>query len=225
MKFSQLTLSFYLILYFNCSAQESVELNKFSFAMRGKYLFLPGWENVSWQTYSIGGELFLGKYHALGIDFDGYKSKWRNEVGDMDELKAYEFLKRTSIYIDYKFVYPLREDFSIYAQLYTRTNGKRKEWNEKAETYTLQSMADTNYFQEGVNGTFADYGLGIGGKWYFNGGNSGLDFSLNLYRRFGSYEQRIYSTSEGWNIIQKAEPTAVFFYFRVTFFYHFLRFK
>lgn len=206
-------------------AQESKEYSKVSFSIRGKWLYIPGWEDVSWRSYSYGGEFFIGKHHAIGIDGDGYQRHWRNEEGSSDVLIAMEVTKRTSIYLDYKYIHPFNEQLSLYGQLYSRLNGKRKEWIEKSTNYQFENPESENYLKGTAKGTFTDFGLGVGGKWYFNGGNSGLDFSINVFRRFGNFVETRYSNATGWTSYQVNESPKVFCYIRLTFFYHFFRFK
>ncbi len=219
----------FLILFwvFNHSihAQESDEYSKISFSIRAKYLYLPGWENVSWRSYSYGGEIFIGKHHAVGIDGDGYQIHWRNEEGSTDVLIAMEITKKTSIYLDYKYIQPFNEQFSLYGQLYSRLYGKRNERIEKSDDYQFEDPESENYLKETTKGTFTDIGLGVGGKWYFNGGSSGLDFNINMYRRFGSFVETNYSKTVGWTTNRVDESSKVFCYIRLAFFYHFLRFK
>ncbi|WP_341907145.1 hypothetical protein [Fluviicola taffensis] len=203
-------------------AQESGnEYSKISFSIRAKYLYLPGWENVSWRSYSYGGEIFIGKHHAIGIDGDGFITRRRWETGEYDDLIAMEVTKRSSVYADYKYIHPFNEVFSLYGQVYSRFLGKRTDWYEDAENDTL---IDPNYLLETKRGTFTDFGIGIGGKWYFNGGNSGLDVSLNAYKRFGSYTETVYSPTNGWST-NDIDNSTVSAYLRVAFFYHFFRFR
>lgn len=211
----------YLIV-FESTAQKS-EYSKFSFSIRAKYLYLPGWENVSWRAYSYGGEIFIGKHHAIGVDGDGFITRRRWEAGQYDELIAMEVTKRSSIYADYKYTHPFNDVFSIYAQVYSRFLGKRMDWYEKSGTEN-DTLTDPNNLLETKRGIFTDFGIGIGGKWYFNGGSSGLDFNLNVSKRFGNYMENAYSPTNGWST-NEVDESRVSVYFRVAFFYHFLRFK
>ena len=218
-------LGFLFLITQESSAQESNEYSKVSFSIRGKWFYLPGWENVSWRSYSYGGEIFIGKHHALGIDGDGFQRHWRNEEDSTERLIAMEITKRTSIYLDYKYIQPFNEQFSLYGQLYSRIQGKRTEWMKKSDDYSFENPNDEIYLKATTRGTFTDVGLGIGGKWYFNGGSSGLDFNINMYRRFGSFVETDYSKTAGWTSNHINESSKVFGYIRLTFFYHFLRFK
>lgn len=221
-----LLLAFLFLIPRESVAQETNEYSKVSFSLRAKYFYLPGWENVSWRSYSYGGEIFIGKHHAIGIDGDGYKCLRRWEDGTDDErLIAMKVVKRSSIYLDYKYIQRLNEVFSLYGQVYSRLLGKRMNWNEDGGEYEFKDPKSENYLLETKRGTFTDFGLGIGGKWYFNGGNSGLDVNLNIYKRFGSYQETIYSIiSDSWSTNQ-VDDSKVSGYLRVAFFYHFLRFK
>jgi hypothetical protein len=105
----------------------------------------------------------------------------------------------------------------LYGQLYSRIYGKRTKRIEKADDYQFEDPESENYLQETAKGTFTDFGLGLGGKWYFNGGNSGLDF--------GSFVETNYSTTVCWSDNRVDESSKVFCSVRITFFYHFFRFK
>lgn len=207
-------------------AQESNEYSKVSFSIRGKWFYLPGWENVSWRSYSYGGEFFIGKHHAIGIDGDGFETHRRWETGEDDNLVAMEVTKRTSVYADYKYIYTFNEFFSLYAQIYSRFLGKRMFFYDRpSNKYQYFDPIDPNTLLSKTEGTFTDFGLGIGGKWYFNGGNSGLDLNINMYRRFGDFTETYYSSETGQTDYQINESSKVFGYVRLSFFYHFLRFK
>jgi hypothetical protein len=94
-----LLLAFLFLFPRESKSQEAKEYSKVSFSIRGKWLYIPGWENVSWRSYSYGGEIFIGKHHAIGIDGDEYQRHWRNEEGSTDVLIAMEITKRKSIQI------------------------------------------------------------------------------------------------------------------------------
>ncbi len=201
-------------------AQES---SKVSFAIRGKWFYLPGWENVSWRYYSYGGEIFLGKHHAIGLESDGFETHRRWEAGEYDNLVAMEVTKRTGIVADYKYLLPFNEFFSLYGLVYSRFLGKRRYWLEKSTEEEAPEPPDPNALLTTNSGTFTDFGAGLGGKWYFNGGSSGLDVSLNVFKRIGSYRETV-RTENGW-VVSNITDSPVSMYLRISFFYHFLRFK
>lgn len=202
---------------------DAQEYSKVSFSIRGKWLYLPGWENVSWRSYSYGGEIFIGKHHAIGLDNEGFETHRRWEAGEYDDLVAMEVTKRTALYADYKYIQPFNEFFSLYGQVYSRFLGSRRYWLEKSAQEGAPEPPDPNALLTTHSGTFTDFGLGLGGKWYFNGGNSGLDLNVNVYKRTGSYKETV-RTESGW-AVSEVTDSPVSMYLKVSFFYHFLRFK
>lgn len=207
-------------------AQESDEYSKVSFSIRGKYLLGGFLEDLYWRGYNYGGEIFIGKHHAIGIDGGVFRT--RREEDDYSEVAMYsDITRRSYIYMDYKYIYPFDKEFSLYGQIYSKFLGKRMDWKEKTD-YDFGDSTDLAFLDETARGTFTDIGLGVGGKIYFGESNFGFDFSLNVYKRFEKYNQTDYTYSEGdgweWNSSQiKESPVAL--YLRISFFYHFLRFK
>ena len=74
-------LKFYLLLIFfsvvvnsTFYAQQDSSKSKISFALRGKYLVAPGWEDMSWRMYSFGTELIYNNHHCLGFDAGVFRS-------------------------------------------------------------------------------------------------------------------------------------------------------
>lgn len=223
---SLLAVILYLIPFVSKAQESKSEYSKVSFSIRGKYLLGGFLEDLYWRGYNYGGEVFIGKRHVVGIDGGVFRT--RRERDDDQEVAMYsDITRRSYMYMDYKYIFLLDKEFSLYAQVYSKFLGKRMDWSEKTD-YDFGDSTDLTFLNATARGTFTDIGLGVGGKIYFGESNFGFDFSLNVYKRFEKYNQTDYSYSEGdgweWNSSQiKESPVAL--YLRITFFYHFLRFK
>ncbi|MNX84139.1 hypothetical protein D3C86_1159240 [compost metagenome] len=223
---NSLLFGFLFLLPLEPSAQESGTYSNISFSIRGKYLLGGFLEDLYWRGYNYGGEIYIGKHHAVGIDGGVFRTR-RERDDDKDAAMYSDITRRSYIYLDYKYIYPFNNQFSLYGQVYSKVLGKRMDWSEKAD-YDFGDSTDLTFLEGQGRGTFTDIGLGVGCKFYFGESNFGFDASLNVYKRFEKFNQTNYVYSEGdgweWNSSQiKESPVAL--YLRMTFFYHFLRFK
>jgi hypothetical protein len=204
-------------------AQESGnEYSKISFSLRGKYIVFGILEDTYWRAYSYGGEIYIGKHHAIGID--GEVFRFRSEMDDSDDQAMYsEITRRSYIYVDYKYIYPFNPEFSLYGQLYSKLLGKRMDWIRK-EDYEYETPVDLSFMDETKRGTFTDIGIGIGAKFYFTDLNLGADVSVNVFKHYYSTIATNYSDVDGWSTEEFKEPLFPV-YIRMNLFYHFFRFK
>lgn len=221
-----LLLAFLFLIPYESTAQEFGWYSKVSFSIRGKYLLGGFLEDLYWRTYHYGGEVFLGKHHAIGIDAGVFRT--RRERDDDNEVAMYsDITRRSYIYLDYKYIYPFNQGFSLYGQVYSKVFGKRKDWSEKTD-YDFGDSTDLTFLNGSATGTFTDIGLGVGCKFYFGESNFGFDFNLNVYKRFEKYNQTeyVYSEVDGWEWnSSQINESPVALYLRTTFFYHFFRFR
>lgn len=220
MRFLFIYLCFFVQLISRAQDHSNVEPSKVSFAIRGKYLVGGILEDMYWRSYNYGGEIILGKHHAIGVD--GGMFRTRNENDDSVDVAMYSGIeRRTYIYADYKFMLNLKPQIVLYAQVYTKLNGKMWHWSEVYD-YDFKSK-DLTYLQATSRGNFTELGGGIGTKIYFGTSNFGFDANLNIAKRFGAFTSSNYDGNGNWDYITYDE-TKMKAYLRISFFYHFNRF-
>lgn len=179
-------------------------------------------EDLYWRAYNYGGEVFIGKHHAFGVD--GGVFRWRFEEDDSNDRAMYsDITRRSFVYVDYKFMYPINTNLTLYAQAFSKLHGRRMDWSVKYD-YDFDPNKDLNFLNATGRGKFVDYGGGIGMKYYFDLSNFGIDVNLNVFKREGKNTFSHYSLTDGWYTTDVSE-NQVSAYMRVTFFYHFFRFK
>lgn len=203
-------------------AQKTNEYSEVSFSLRGKYFLFSVGEDIFWRAYSYGGEIYIGKHHAIGVD--GGVFRLRNEIDDSDDKEMYsDITRRSYVYVDYKYIHPFSPRFSLYAQVYSKLFGRRMDWKEKYD-YEYKTPVDLTFLQETTRGTFTDVGIGVGGKFYFTDLNLGLDLSVNLYKHYYKNVATNYSEETGWST-EDLKEVIVPVYVRLNLFYHFWRFR
>jgi hypothetical protein len=214
---------FCLVIAFKSQAQDYaiVEPSNVSFAIRGKYLLGGILEDLYWRAYNYGGEVIIGKHHAIGIDGGMFRTRFEND-DSVDVAMFSEIERRTYIYLDYKFMLHLNPQVVLYAQVFSKLNGKMWQWDEPTD-YDFKS-ADMTYFKETSRGNFSELGGGFGTKIYFGTSNFGFDANLNIAKRFGSFTSSNYDGNGNWEYSTHDE-TKLKAYLRISFFYHFYRFK
>lgn len=207
----------------NSQAQEVsiAEPSKVSFAIRGKYLLGGILEDLYWRSYNYGGELILGRHHAIGIDGGMFRTRHEND-DSVDVAMFSEIERRTYLYADYKFMVNIKPQIVLYAQVYSKLNGRIWQWDEPTD-YDFKS-ADMTYFKETSRGNFSEVGGGFGTKIYFGTSNFGFDANLNIAKRFGTFTSSNYDGNGNWDYTTYDE-TKMKAYLRISFFYHFKRFK
>jgi len=199
-------------------AQQDSSQSKISFALRGKFLVALGWEDMSWRMYSIGTELIYNNHHCLGFDagvfrsFRQYDDEFDNPIDDYTDRRSY-FL------VDYKYCFPINDEWSIYLNSYSKFNGK---YTSKLHTYISDESAIA-FDQLYAKGVYADLGVGAGFKVYFGFSNAGFDASINVGKRFESYDVYSYDEDNVQSINKHVSDDRTIMYLRINFFYHFFR--
>ena len=102
---------------------------------------------------------------------------------------------------------------------YSKFNGK---YTSKLHTYISEESAiASDQFQ--AKGIYTDFGCGAGVKIYFGLSNAGFDASLNVGKRYESYDQYDYDEDNVQFVDKHVSESHTMLYLRVNFFYHFLR--
>lgn len=188
------------------------------FAVRGKYWLLPGWEDWLMPSYSYGLELILNNRHCLGLDA-GMTKVIRGWDDEMDVQMMTDFRWRRYLLVDYKYVFYDADDWLLYANSFMKFRGKYSEWTE-LEEYDFGNK-DLSIYNSRIDGTYHDYGLGIGTKIYFGFSSFGFDASVNVVFRDGTYLKTTYTDSNTPPTYTTQSDDAVLPYVRFNFFYHF----
>lgn len=191
---------------------------KLTFAIRGKALFAPGWEDISWTMYSIGTELIYNNHHCLGFDLGMFR-RFQQFDDEMDQPLDEYTEKRNYLLLDYKYHFPINENVGVYLNSYWKFNGKYR-WD--SHTY-ISTNNPVEYDEQEARGIFQDVGAGVGMKTYFGWSNFGFDFSLNVGKRIGSYDRYQYDENNVQSVKETVNETRGLVYLRLNFFYHFFR--
>jgi hypothetical protein len=221
-----LAVFFFLVCCFCGHTQSDYIPSKVSFSLRGKY-FVFGLENTFLRGYNYGAEIHFGKHHSIGADGGMFRTSWDTDDGDdsdgSSDILYSSITRRTFVYVDYKYLFPFKNQV-LYAQCYTKQNGRYFSFNKKRDTE--YGLAHPETFEGYGRGNFSEYGAGIGAMLYFKKteGRLGVDVNLNLAFRNGSTLTRYHSDTNGWKSVSDSDDM-VYPYFRFTLFYHFFRYQ
>ena len=176
---------------------------------------------MSFISYSYGAEFHLTPKFSIGIDGGAFR---RNKTYDDENDVPIDgtFEKRNYMFLDLKYHFVNNTNFSFYGSIVSKQFGKYYSWSEKFD-YDFPSNYNFKQYELYQRGEFVEYGAGIGTKLYIANYQAGFDFSFFVMQRKSNYRMMklvdneiLYSTSN----TQQTIP-----FFRITFFYHFFRFK
>lgn len=220
LKFYLLFIFFSVVANSTFYAQQDTSKSKISFALRGKFLVFPQLREISsLRAYSYGVELIYNNHHCLGLDAGVFRT-FRRDGGFFNPIISH-VERRSYFLVDYKYNFPINDYLSFYLNFYSKFKGK---YTAQSHTYvsTENPVASDQLNSKGI---FRDYGCGLGIKVYFGKSNIGFDASMNIGTRYVSYDQYGYSY-DGNNtqyIDKNVNGVDRWYYFRLNFFYHFLR--
>ena len=191
--------------------KDSVRTGNFSLALRGKVIGFFIVEDLYFATATLGCELTYRNKHSLGIDATWFR--WRNQRDDMEDNAMYsEYERKVYLYFDYKFTFGSWRCFDFYLNAYEKT-GQYKSWF-RGENYEL--IGDTAFLRSKTNGTFNEFGLGLGAKTFFGDSRFGIDLSANVAKRYSN--NTMYQATNPVSLSQ-AKIEAIGFYMRLNLFW------
>lgn len=159
-----------------------------SWCIRGKAIGFFIVEDIYFLTATLGLEVTLQERHSIGVDATWFR--WRNEYDDiMDNALYSNYRLRKYFLIDYKYTIGSIRSIDFYANAYDKI-GWYKMWYKGIDVSTYTS---TEFLKSRMDGTFNEFGFGIGARRMFGESNFGVDCSANV--------KKVYSNNDDFRVL------------------------
>lgn len=164
---------------------------KVSMSLRGKLFGFFIIEDAYFSTATLGTEISISTKHSLGVDYTYFG--WQFQKDNAHDTALYDFYERRGyLYLDYKYKFLSLINWDFYLNTYGKIGSYNSWFKGASEGYSYSEKA---YLNDKVNGTFNQFGIGVGFKRYFIDDDRWyMDLNLNFGKTYSNNNSVTYDS-------------------------------